>query len=394
MQSSSLLADSIVRWLNRGLRSAVAAVLLVIAVEIPSVSSAFAADAWQADWERTVAAAKKEGQLVLYGSADFEKLYAEFNKKYPEIAVKGFFGRGADVAKRVLAERRADKYLADLYVNGMTTGYNVLYKSKAVDPLAPLLILPEVVDASKWWRGKHHFVDPESQYLFSFNGESRIVVAFNKNLVNPDEVRSYWDILKPKWKGKIVALDPMSGGSGDALRFFYHHKTLGREFIRRLLSEMDVVISGDSRQMGDWVAGGKYAISIFSPISRMDLDRAKEQGLPVDWFAPDHLKEGAYITAGSGGVALMNRAPHPNAAKVALNWLLSREGQIAYQKIFTQGEDGPDSMRIDIPKDGVPKRNRRPEGDESKFPVMDRADLMDMQPIRSFIKEVLEQRKR
>jgi len=79
---------------------------------------------------------------------------------------------------------------------------------------------------------------------------------------------------------------------------------------------------------------------------------------------------------------------------VAINWLLSREGQIAYQRIFAAGEDGPDSMRIDIPKDNVPKRNRRPEGDEAKHPLVDRADLMDMEPIRKFVREAMEQRKR
>ena len=116
--------------------------------------------------------------------------------------------------------------------------------------------------------------------------------------------------------------------------------------------------------MGDWLAGGKFAISIFGPVSRMDLDLMQTQGLPVGWFKPDHLKEGTYITGGSGGVASINKAPHPNAAKVGLNWLLSREGQMAYQSLFTQGNDGPDSMRIDIPKDKVPRGNRRPEGDE------------------------------
>ena len=137
-------------------------------------------------------------------------------------------------------------------------------------------------------------------------------------------------------------------------------KSLGREFIKRILSETDIVISRDTRQMGDWLAGGKYAISIFGPVSRMDLDLMQTQGLPVDWFKPDQLKEGTYITGGSGGVALINKAPHPNAAKVGLNWLLSREGQMAYQRLFTQGNDGPDSMRIDIPKDKVPLGNRRP----------------------------------
>jgi ABC-type Fe3+ transport system substrate-binding protein len=146
--------------------------------------------------------------------------------------------------------------------------------------------------------------------------------------------------------------------------------------------------------MGDWLAGGKFALSVFGPISRMDLDVMQVQGLPVNWFGPEHFKEGAYITAGSGGVALINKAPHPNAAKLGLNWLLSREGQIAYQRIFTEGNDGPDSLRIDIPKDKVPRGNRRPDGDPNRYPFVDRAEWMDMESIRKFIKETLEQRKK
>ena len=168
-------------------------------------------------------------------------------------------------------------------------------KGRAVDPIAPILVLPEVTDTSKWWQRKHHYADPEDKYLFIFNGGTRVVVGYNTKLVNPSAIKSYWDLLDPKWKGKIVALDPNSGGSGDALRFFFYQRDLGREFIRRLLTETEVTISSDSRQMGDWLAGGKFAFTIFSPVSRMDLDKMQTQGLPVDWFDPDHLKEGAYI---------------------------------------------------------------------------------------------------
>jgi iron(III) transport system substrate-binding protein len=368
--------------------------ILVLLAFVSSDALGAQADAWKADWDRSVGAAKKEGQLVLYGSADYEKLFAEFNKKYPEIKIVGVFGRGADVAKRFMAERRAEKYLADLYVNGQTTGYNVFYKAKALDPIPPQLVLPEVTDTSKWWQGKHHYVDPEGQYLLNINGETRIVVGYNTKLVNPAEIKSYWDLLNPKWKGKIVAYDPTLGGAGDAMRFFYYEKSLGPEFIKRVLTETDIVISTDTRQMGDWLAGGKFAVSIFGPISRMDLDIMQVQGLPVSWFAPEHLKEGAYITAGSGGVALINKAPHPNAAKVGLNWLLSREAQITYQRIFTEGNDGPDSLRIDIPKDKVPRGNRRPEANPDRYPFVDRAEWMDMSSIRSFLKDVMEQRKK
>jgi len=373
--------------------SLLSAIVVLLTLERAGALAA-QADAWKADWDKTVEAAKKEGQLVLYGSADFEKLFAELNKKYPEIKIVGVFGRGADVAKRFMAERRAEKYLADLYVNGMTTGYNVFYKAKALDPIPPVLVLPEVTDLSKWWQGKHHYVDPENQYLLNINGETRIVIGYNTKLVNPAEIKSYWDLLNPKWKGKIVAYDPTLGGAGDAMRFFYHEKSLGPEFVKRILTETDIVISSDTRQMGDWLAGGKFALSIFGPISRMDLDLMQGQGLPVSWFAPEHLKEGAYITAGSGGVALINKAPHPSAAKVGLNWLLSREGQIAYQRIFTEGNDGPDSLRIDIPKEKVPRGNRRPQADPNRYPFVDRAEWMDMSSIRSFLKDVMEQRKR
>lgn len=189
--------------------------LFAIAFLFTLANAAFAAQAdWKKEWDETLAAAKKEGRLVLYGSADYEQLFGEFQKKYPEIKVTGVFGRGADVAKRILTERRAEKFLADVYVNGQGTGYNVLYKAKTVDPLAPVLMLPDVTDASKWWQGKHHYADPENRYLIMFNGAARVVVGYNTKLVNPNQIRSYWDLVDPKWRGKIVALDPSSGGPG------------------------------------------------------------------------------------------------------------------------------------------------------------------------------------
>jgi spermidine/putrescine-binding protein len=167
-----------------------------------STTLAGQADAWKADWDKTVEAAKKEGQLSIYGSPDFEALYAEFHKKYPEIKVTGVFNRGADAAKRLMAERRADKHIADIYLNGLTTGYNVFYKAKVLDPIPPVLMLPDVADLSKRWQKKHHYVDPENKYLLNFNGGTRIVVAYNTKLVNPKEIKSYWDILNQNGKGK------------------------------------------------------------------------------------------------------------------------------------------------------------------------------------------------
>jgi ABC-type Fe3+ transport system substrate-binding protein len=340
----------------------------------------------QSRWEKIVEEANREGEVSLYGSDDFEILFREFHKKYPRIIVKGVFGRGQDAALRLMSERRAGKNLADLYVNGMTTGYSVLYKAKVLDPIPEVLVLPEVVDPSRWWQGRLHYVDPEQKYLLIFNGQARVDVAYNTKLVDPKQFKSYGDFLNPKWKGKITAMDPNVPAAGTSMRFMYHHPDLGEKYLKRLFTEIDLIISRDSRQMADWLASGRVALVMLNSVSRMDLGKGKQQGLPVDWFGPSDLKEGAPITAASGGIALINRAPHPNAAKVAINWLLSREGQSVYQRLFTVDEEGPDSLRVDISKEGVPRASRRVEGDERRFPQTDKSEWMDMTSIRNFLK--------
>jgi iron(III) transport system substrate-binding protein len=223
-------------------------------------------------------------------------------------------------------------------------------------------------------------MDDEGQYLFAFNEAVVPFVTYNKKLVAPAEIKSYWDLLSPKWKGKIVAMDPAMGGGVDALLvFLYYHPELGPEFLRRLLSEMDLTASRDSRQIVDWLAVGKFALGVFTTPSRSDFDVAKTQGLLVDWFTPKSLREGAGTNASNGTVGLINRAPHPNAAKLAINWLLSREGQMAYEKY----KFGSDSLRIDIPK--APSYSRRVEG--VAYVQTDSPARMDREPIRRLIKE-------
>jgi len=338
---------------------------------------------WQAEWERTLAAARKEGRLMVYGASDYEKVFGEFQKKYPEIKVT-FVGAGEKppaLAQRLIAERRANQYLADLYVAGAWTAHSALYKPKALDPIKPVLILPEVVDQTKWWEGRHHYVDADGQYIFAFNGEMFLTTLYNPALVKPGEFRSYWDLLDPRWKGKLVGFDPTQGPAGPAITFLYHNPDLGPKFLTRLLTEMDLVYTRDDRQIVDWVATGKFAISLFASASRSDADIAKRQGVPIDWFGPKTFQEGIPVSSGSGNVTLINRAPHPDAAKVAVNWLLSREGQAHYQRIFK----GPNSRRIDIPKDDVPESNRRVEG--VKFHSVERPEWIDLTPIRKLVNE-------
>ena len=331
--------------------------------------------AWQVEWEKTLDAAKKEGQVTVYISG-YEEVLPDFQKEYPEIKVIAVTGRGSQISQRLLAERRAEKYLADVVSSGGVTTYQQLFPAKVFDPIKPALILPEVTDTSKWYQGKHHYTDPENQYVFSYVGSATYgSISYNTKLVDVKDFKSYWDLLNAKWKGKIISRDIRvpGPGSGNA-RLFYHLPDVGPSFIRKLYGEMDVTLFRDYRQGTDWLAVGKAAICFFC-----EVDVSKQQGLPVDTFGPGVFKEGAGLVQQFGTLTLVNRAPHPNAAKVFINWLLSRKGQITLQKNMLNTENPADSLRIDIPKDDVPLLSRRVDG--VKYIDTSKPEWQDMKPI-------------
>ena len=349
---------------------------------------------WKIEWERTIDSAKKEGKLVYHAGSAVEPVFREFQKRYPEIKTLRMLTRGGSAAaQRLMAERRAGLYAADVLVLGGTSGSR-LARAGVLEPIEPNLILPEILDRSKWWQGKHHYVGKKSGYVFVFAGIPRPFIAYNTKLVDPASLRSYWDFFNPKWKGKIVSFDPAAagrGGAGAALRFTYYNPELGLPWIRRLLGEMDLTNSRNQTQIVDWLGIGRFAIAMFVTPRRSGLYTAKAQGLPVDAFLPHHFKEGIPFSGGGNNVALVNRTAHPNAARLFINWFLSREGQSLAQKLAGGGE-GVDSLRIDIAKDDVPQDYRRQKG--IKYFYTDKPEWMDMKPVLNLIAEIQSKRKR
>lgn len=348
------------------------------------VDGALAAQpAWQQEWDKTLEAAKKEGQVTIYISG-YEAVLPDFEKEYPDIKVTAVTGRGNQLGQRLLVERRAEKYIADVVSAGANPNYQQFYSAKALDPIKPALILPEVTDPTRWYQKKHQYSDPEAQYVFNYVGSATYgAVNYNTKLVDVKEFKSYWDLLNPKWKGKIEARDIREAGPGAGnTRFFYYHPDLGPSFIKRLFGEMDVTLFRDFRQGPDWLAMGKFAICFFC-----DVDVLKRQGLPVETFGPSAFKEGGGLVQQFGTLALVNRAPHPNAAKVFINWLLSRNGQMALQKKLATAESPADSLRIDIAKDDVPFLNRRLDG--VKYLDTGKPEWIEMGPIINVVNEAL-----
>jgi ABC-type Fe3+ transport system substrate-binding protein len=180
----------------------------------------------------------------------------------------------------------------------------------------------------------------------------------------------------------MVSLDPRDTGLGATMQFFYYSPELGPEFLKKFFGGMDMTYAKNFRQMTDWLAQGKYAMCM----GCKDSMKAKGQGLPVDDFDTNGWKEGSSFSAGGGSLALVNQAPHPNAAKVFINWLLSRKGQIALQKLGDP-DDPAGSRRIDIPKDDLPPDARLQPG--VKYFDVVKPEYGDMKPIFDLAKTIM-----
>jgi iron(III) transport system substrate-binding protein len=362
------------------IRFASASALLLVWLALAGQSAA--QSNWQKEWEQTLAAARKEGQINVY-IYRYEGLLQDFKREYPDINVVSVTGRGTELTNRIMAERRAGKFIADVYSGGTNSLFNTLYKGKALDPIKPLLLLPEVTDLSKWYGNEHRYADPEGKYIFAFIGSpSNAQLAYNTKMVDPKEFKSYADILHVKWKAKIVSLDPRDAGLGATMQFYYYSPEIGPEFMKKFFGGMEITYSKNFRQMTDWLAQGKFAICM----GCKDSMRAKNQGLPVDDFDTNRWKEGSSFSAGGGSFGYMNQAPHPNAAKVFINWFLSRKGQMALQKLGDV-DDPANSRRIDIPKDDIPPDNRLQPG--VKYFDVVKPEYGDMKPIFDLAKEIM-----
>lgn len=344
-------------------------------------TAAYAVEAWTVEWARTIKAAELEGEFSFYTVGEVGFL-TEFEKKFPRIKAKVVQGRGGELLARLMAERRAGKYLADVARIGNTSPF-ALYHAKALQPIPPAFILPEVTDESKWWSGRHQYIDSENKYIFVPVGSVSInMVASNAELVAPGDLNSFWDLLLERWRAKIVVIDPRAGGYGrSGARAVYYHPQLGAKFLRQLFAEQVVMLSRNYRQAIDWIAQRRFSLMLFG--NGDDVLQAKAQGLPVNVIDTGSWKEAGMLEPGAFTLVWVDKSPHPNAAKVFINWLLSREGQAAVQK------DGGvhDSLRLDIPKNEVRPMARRKDG--ANYQVTWKEDWINAEPMQKVVSEAL-----
>ena len=337
------------------------------------------AAAFQAEWDALIKAAQDEGQvvLVLGGSAgrNYRAVLEFFGEKFGIETVIST-GSGSAQANRILAEREAGQYQVDVLWVGGTSANTRMVPANALDPIADLFVHPEVTDLSLWFQGKHWYADEPQQYVFTLSADTGPIqtMRYNSDLMTQEDldgINSVYDFLDPKWKGKIVALSPLTGGAGGTYFEAYVHPEIGKGWVDQFVApELGVTFVEDFRFIVDGIAKGQFHFGIAIGSAGRDLDALAELGAPVQRFpctvanvCAKELKE-AGVMAGTGSqnnMMVPTNRPHPNAAKLFVNWFLTKEGQTTMHTLAVNDPD--QTLRTDVTEMGntLPFERRDPD---------------------------------
>ncbi len=310
---------------------------------------------WQKKWDDTLAAAKKEGVVVFYAEVtpgQRDAVASEFEKKYG-IRVEFVVGRATELAPRWEREKAAGVNQVDTFSIGGGTGILSMKPQGAFKSLESLLILPEVTDPNAWDGGKVRFLDNDKT-IIPLTSAFTTYTAINTDLIKEGQLQSYRDILKPEWKDKVVLSDPSVAGAGAGWATLMITDAFGmeggKEYMRQLAAT-NPIITKDLRQGVEWVSRGRYSIGV--GMQHALAIEFKQMGAPI---TIQRFSEGGNINPGASCFELSASPVHPNAATVFLNWILTKEGQIAINK-----PAGNPSIRKDLAIEGIdPTKIARP----------------------------------
>jgi iron(III) transport system substrate-binding protein len=294
------------------------AVLLLLASQLASsasaqvkkpVSSADLAAYSGADREqRLIAGAKAEGKVVWYTSlagSSYKELAKGFESKYPGVKIEPYRAESSDIMTKVTAEAQAKQMIADTIETTLPT-LRFLRENK-------LLIAYASPYLGKYPPSTKENAGRELVY-WAIDRETYMGVGYNTNLIPASLVpKNYGDLLKPQLKGKIGFVSNETGTRtlGGIL------KTKGEEFVRKLKAQEITLHAISGRAMADLVMSGEVALS--PTIFRDHALEGKGKGAPIDW-APMEI-----VPTNAGAVALVAQAPHPSAAALLSDFLLSPE---------------------------------------------------------------------
>lgn len=287
------------------------------------------------EWQQLVAAAKKEGKVTVntFPGDGYKRALSAFTQAYPDIKLEHTGLHSQDFAPRILRERQASIFTWDVATIPTSTALQVLRPAGVWDPIRPAIVLPEARDDAGWDGGfERGFAAVKDRALtYGFVAARAAGIAVNTDLVKDAPIRSLTDLLDPRWKGKLLLPDvrvmgdafwPMTGA----------RLTLGDDVIKRLYVDQEPVLSRDTRQIAEFMVRGRYPIAL--AVNPLLLGQFQKQGLGKN-VKLMHLPE-LDVVSFSSTVWLVNRAPHPNAARLFVNWLLTKDAQTHWAREVEQ----------------------------------------------------------
>ena len=321
---------------------------------------------FEAEWAALIEAAQDEGRLIVSGSGGVSEIvpvYRIWEDKFG-IRVTIARGSGSENADRMLAEQGVGRYSLDIVHSGAGTLGERLMPNNAIVRVEPFLFHPEVIDTSLWYGGKLWFRDPVGAFMLIHSarviqGSGLDDIWFNTNLVSVEELetwRGYRDVYD-MFEGSIIDGTPDLGTAGSS--FFDPFR--GAEYWEYVYGK-DIFYTNEARYLSDSVAKGAFKIGMASSSERRELESLRDAGAPVDEYRTVRLERGwpkyepfpVLEPASSGGTfAIAPNQPHPNATKLWVNWLLSREGMTTVQATLGEGETLPHD-RISLRDDDIP----------------------------------------
>ena len=286
----------------------------------------------QSEWNRIVETGKREGKVVVSVPASAE-LRKEIEKTFKQrfgIETELIAGRAASIVGKIQQEAKAGVYNFDVHMGGSESMVTGLLSENLLEPFEPAIVLSEVKDPKNWWGG-HIWVDNAKRYIYSSQAYQTENIWYNTEQVKPEEIRSFNDLLNPKWSGKIGYLDPRTPGSGTSIwSFLWQLK--GETYLKQL-ADQKLFLSRDQRVLAESLAKRKIALVV--GLTYYSFVPYLKAGLPVKPLP--NPRDEVYVSGGSGHLTIIKGAPHPNATKVFVNWFLGKEGQEVFGKAMGQG---------------------------------------------------------
>jgi iron(III) transport system substrate-binding protein len=279
----------------------------------------------KADWDKTVAAAKKEGHVVISGPVgnSWRGVLTSFSKEYG-IKVDFTAAHGADFWPRYEQEQKLGKSLWDLRISAPDlNSYALLARGDRIADLRAMLVLPEVTNDKSWYGGYDSiYSDKAKKYFIGFGLIGGPLAWVNRDIIPESELSSMQQLIDPKFKGKVTTLDWRGGSASNNFALLLADPKYGPDYIRTLVMTNGIVVTNNSRQQVDWLVRGNYPIAI--SVTSNILFNMQDTGLGQNVKPlPGPLK----YSSSFGGLIAFQNAPNPNAAKVYANWILTRETQ-------------------------------------------------------------------